>query len=45
VADRSYVAENEALEENERKGLFINPLRADHRAEHLDEIERMRSRR
>ena len=36
---------DELLEENERKGLFINPLRADHRAEHLDEIERMRSRR
>jgi hypothetical protein len=30
---------------NERTGLYINPLRADHRQEHLDEIEQMRSRR
>jgi hypothetical protein len=33
------------LAENERTGLYINPLRADHRGEHLDEIEQMRSRR
>lgn len=30
---------DELLAENERTGLFINPLRADHRREHLDEIE------
>jgi hypothetical protein len=36
---------DELLDENERKGLFINPSRAEHRAEHLDEIEAMRSRR
>jgi Mycothiol maleylpyruvate isomerase N-terminal domain len=36
---------DELLAENERRGLFINPLRADHRQEHLDEIEQMRSRR
>jgi hypothetical protein len=36
---------DELLEENERTGLFINPLRAEHRAEHLDEIEAMRSPR
>jgi DinB family protein len=36
---------DELLAENERKGLYINPLRADHRQEHLDEIEQMRSRR
>ena len=36
---------DELLVENERTGLYINPLRADHRLEHLDEIEQMRSRR
>ena len=36
---------DELLAENERRGLYINPLRADHRREHLDEIEQMRSRR
>jgi hypothetical protein len=36
---------DELLEVNERTGLYINPLRADHRQEHLDEIEQMRSRR
>lgn len=36
---------DELLAENDRKGLYINPLRADHRQEHLDEIEQMRSRR
>lgn len=30
---------------NERTGLSIDPLRADHRKEHLDDIEQMRSRR
>lgn len=35
----------ERLAENERTGLYINPLRADHRQEHLDDIEQMRSRR
>jgi DinB family protein len=36
---------DELLAENERTGLSIDPLRADHRGEHLDEIEEMRSRR
>ena len=36
---------DELLAKNERTGLYINPLRADHRQEHLDEIEQMRSRR
>jgi Mycothiol maleylpyruvate isomerase N-terminal domain len=36
---------DELLAENERTGLYINPLRADHRLEHLDEIQQMRSRR
>ena len=36
---------DELLAENERRGLYVNPLRADHRREHLDEIEQMRSRR
>ena len=36
---------DELLAENQRTGLYINPLRADHRSEHLDEIEQMRSRR
>jgi hypothetical protein len=36
---------DELLAENERTGFYINPLRADHRSEHLDEIEEMRSRR
>ncbi len=36
---------DELLAINERTGLYINPLRADHRQEHLDEIEEMRSRR
>jgi len=36
---------DELLAENERTGLYINPLRADHRKEHLDDIEQMRSRR
>jgi uncharacterized damage-inducible protein DinB len=36
---------DELLAINERTGLYINPLRADHRQEHLDEIEQMRSRR
>jgi hypothetical protein len=35
---------DELLAENARTGLYINPLRADHRNEHLDEIEQMRSR-
>jgi hypothetical protein len=35
---------DELLAENQRTGLYINPLRADHRTEHLDEIEQMRSR-
>ncbi|MBA3738446.1 MAG: maleylpyruvate isomerase N-terminal domain-containing protein [Actinobacteria bacterium] len=30
---------------NERTGNYINPLRADHRREHLDEIDQARSRR
>jgi hypothetical protein len=36
---------DELLAINERTGLYINPARAEHRSEHLDEIERMRSRR
>lgn len=36
---------DELLAENERTGFYINPLRADHRLEHLDEIEQMRARR
>ena len=36
---------DELLTENQRTGLTINPLRADHRKEHLDDIEQMRSRR
>lgn len=41
VADLS----DDLLAANERTGLYINPLRADHRREHLDDIERSRSRR
>jgi hypothetical protein len=41
VADLS----DDLLAENERTGLYINPLRADHRQEHLDDIEQARSRR
>ena len=36
---------DELLAENERTGLYINPDRSDHRNEHLDEIEQMRSSR
>jgi hypothetical protein len=36
---------DELLAINERAGLYINPARAEHRREHLDEIEQMRSRR
>jgi hypothetical protein len=36
---------DELLAINERTGLYINPDRAEHRSEHLDEIEQMRSRR
>ena len=36
---------DELLAENQRSGLYINPLRADHRSEHLDEIEQMRASR
>lgn len=36
---------DELLAENARTGLYINPLRADHRLEHLAEIQLMRSRR
>ena len=47
VAADTRVAElsDDLLAANERTGLFINPLRADHRQEHLDDIERARSRR
>jgi hypothetical protein len=41
VADLS----DDLLAANERTGRYINPLRADHRREHLDDIERSRSRR
>ena len=41
VADLS----DEQLATNERTGNYINPLRADHRREHLDDIEQSRSRR
>jgi hypothetical protein len=41
VADLS----DDLLATNERTGRFINPLRADHRREHLDDIEQTRSRR
>jgi hypothetical protein len=45
-ADRR-VAElsDEHLATNERTGSYVNPLRADHRREHLDEIDQSRSRR
>lgn len=33
------------LAENARAGLYINPARSEHRSEHLDEIDQMRSRR
>jgi len=36
---------DELLAVNERTGLYINPSRGEHRREHLDDIERMRSRR
>jgi hypothetical protein len=36
---------DDLLAANERTGRFINPLRADHRKEHLDDIEQARSRR
>jgi hypothetical protein len=36
---------DDLLAANERTGRFINPLRADHRQEHLDDIEQARSRR
>jgi hypothetical protein len=41
VADLS----DERLATNELTGNYINPLRADHRREHLDDIEQSRSRR
>ena len=41
VADLS----DDLLATNERTGRYINPLRADHRREHLDDIEQSRSRR
>jgi len=41
VADLS----DDLLATNERTGNFINPLRADHRREHLDDIGQNRSRR
>lgn len=41
VADLS----DDRLATNERTGGYINPLRADHRREHLDDIERSRSHR
>ena len=46
AADRG-VAElsEELLAANEHTGNYINVLRADHRREHLDEIEEARSRR
>jgi len=41
AADRGVAGlSDELLAENERTGGYINPLRADHRSEHLDEIER-----
>jgi DinB family protein len=43
--ERVAALSDELLAINERRGLYINPLRADHRQEHLDEIEQMRSRR
>ena len=36
---------DELLAENERTGNYINVSRAEHRREHLDEIEQARSRR
>jgi uncharacterized damage-inducible protein DinB len=41
VADLS----DDLLATNERTGNYINPLRADHRREHLDDIEQNRLRR
>jgi mycothiol maleylpyruvate isomerase-like protein len=46
AADSRVAALSDALLAiNERTGLYINPARAEHRNEHLDEIEQMRSRR
>jgi DinB family protein len=46
AADTRVAALSDALlAENARTGLYINPARAEHRSEHLDEIEQMRSRR
>lgn len=46
AADRA-VAElsDDLLLENEKTGLIINPVRAEHRHEHLDELEHALSRR
>jgi hypothetical protein len=36
---------DDLLAANERTGSYINVLRAEHRREHLDEIEQVRSHR
>ena len=41
----SPILSDDLLASNERTGNYINPLRADHRREHLDAIEQTRSRR
>jgi hypothetical protein len=42
AADRGVAAmSDELLEKNEATGLYVNTDRADHRGEHLDEIERV----
>ena len=42
AADGSVAAmSDDLLAKNEETGLYINPDRADHRGEHLDEIERL----
>ena len=45
AADRAVAGlSNELYAKNEALGLLVNPDRADHRLEHLDEIERILSR-
>ncbi|MEX0816858.1 MAG: DinB family protein [Gaiellales bacterium] len=41
AADRAVAGmSDELLAKNEKTGLIINPVRAEHRAEHLDDLER-----
>ena len=43
--ERVAALSDDLLATNARTGNYINPLRADHRREHLDDIEQNRSRR